>query len=161
MSYEEGIKITDKAALERFNISPAKVAAATCSLFSELMLVHGFVHADPYVPFHSVLLFVNIYAHSVNYYFRHPGNILVRPRCFKDLGKKNSGEFDLVLLDHGMYRRLSEQFRWAYASLWESLIIGDTRKATDAVRHMGLEPHYVDLLGLILVYRLPVKVNSF
>lgn len=49
MSFEDGIKITDKDALKKYNIDPSKVAAATCSLFSELMLVHGFVHADPYV----------------------------------------------------------------------------------------------------------------
>ena len=139
MSFEEGIKITDKEALKQHNIAPSKVAAATCSLFSELMLVHGFLHIDP-----------------------HPGNILVRPRCTKEGGKEDgrSGEFDLILLDHGMYRRLNEQFRWAYASLWKSLIIGDTKSATDAVVHMGLQPHYVDLLGLLLVYRIPVKVRA-
>ena len=56
--------------------------------------VHGFVHCDP-----------------------HPGNIFVRaaPR-----GRgRAAADWQLVILDHGMYRQLSLDFRRAYCSLYK------------------------------------------
>lgn len=51
--------------------------------------VHGFVHCDP-----------------------HPGNLFVRAH-------PEDGRWQLVVLDHGMYRRLTPQFRAAYCRLWK------------------------------------------
>ena len=63
-------------------------------LFSEMIFVHGFVHCDP-----------------------HPGNMLIRrspksPSLFNKLFPfRKSNDLELMLLDHGLYRRLSKEFR--------------------------------------------------
>lgn len=35
------------------------------------------------------------------------------------------GKPQLVLLDHGLYKQLSEELRLGYAGLWQALIFGD------------------------------------
>lgn len=51
-----------------------------------------------------------------------PGNVFIRPAKNPKHSKHN---FDLVLLDHGLYRDLSEDLRSNYAHLWTSLIKAD------------------------------------
>lgn len=131
MSFEEGFRITDTARLAEHGISTKKVAAAACSLFAELMMVHGFVYADA-----------------------HPGNVFVRPR-----GRR--GEFDIVLLDHGMYRRVDETFRSSYCNLWAGLVSGNDRQAMNGIKGLGLPEDYLDVMGLMLTYRIPSSLVGF
>jgi predicted unusual protein kinase regulating ubiquinone biosynthesis (AarF/ABC1/UbiB family) len=56
MSFVEGVKITDRAGIERMGLDPADVAKVLIVAFSEMLLQHGLFHADP-----------------------HPGNLLVAP----------------------------------------------------------------------------------
>ena len=44
----------------------------------------------------------------------HPGNVLVQ--------KTASGQTQIVLLDHGLYTQLSNQFRYDYADFWSAII---------------------------------------
>lgn len=55
-------------------------------------------------------------------YTLDPGNVFIRPAKEPKHSKCN---FDLVLLDHGLYRELPEELRSDYAHLWTSLIKGD------------------------------------
>ena len=67
MEFDDGVKITDAAAIERLGIDPADVAKILVVAFSEMLLNHGVFHADP-----------------------HPGNLLVGagPRLiFVDFGQ--------------------------------------------------------------------------
>jgi len=50
----------------------------------------------------------------------HPGNIMVN--------KMPDGSPQIILLDHGLYRELTEEFRESYSGLWKSLILRDTEK---------------------------------
>ena len=129
MTFEEGFKVTDTKKMQEHGIDPRKVAAAVCSLFAELMLVHGFVYVDS-----------------------HPGNVLVRPRNHRGMA---TGEFDIVLLDHGMYRRLDETYRSGYCNLWAGLVFGNDDQALKGIRELGLEDKFLDIMGLCLVYRVP------
>jgi len=54
-----------------------------------------------------------MYFHGFVHCDPHPGNIFVR---------KIPGDFQLVLLDNGLYRTLDDKFRLSYASLWLSLL---------------------------------------
>jgi predicted unusual protein kinase regulating ubiquinone biosynthesis (AarF/ABC1/UbiB family) len=56
MEFVDGVKITDREGLERLGIDPSDVAKVLIVAFSEMLLEHGFFHADP-----------------------HPGNLLVAP----------------------------------------------------------------------------------
>jgi predicted unusual protein kinase regulating ubiquinone biosynthesis (AarF/ABC1/UbiB family) len=54
--YAPGVRVSDAGGLERMGAAPKDVARRLIELFCEMILVHGFFHADP-----------------------HPGNILVQP----------------------------------------------------------------------------------
>ncbi|HEX5369553.1 MAG TPA: AarF/UbiB family protein [Dehalococcoidia bacterium] len=56
MQFVEGVKITDRDGMRRLGIDPADVAKVLIVAFSEMLLQHGFFHADP-----------------------HPGNLMVAP----------------------------------------------------------------------------------
>lgn len=98
MEFIHGSRIDDASYLAKHNIDPHRVSYHFADIFSRMIFKEGFVHADP-----------------------HPGNVLIRPRKGV-LGKDN---FQIVLLDHGLYRELNQRFQVAYAGLWSSLIRGD------------------------------------
>ena len=56
LDYAPGARITDVAAIRALGVDPQAVARILIDVFCEMILVHGFFHADP-----------------------HPGNILVQP----------------------------------------------------------------------------------
>ncbi|GAV58436.1 ABC1 domain-containing protein [Cephalotus follicularis] len=58
-----------------------------------------------------------IFIHGFVHGDPHPGNILVSP--------DSHNGFFLVLLDHGIYRKLDERFRLEYCQLWKALILLD------------------------------------
>ena len=59
----------------------------------------------------------------------HVANMLVR--------KADSGSWQLVLLDHGLYRRLNNEFRIEYSKLWKALILGDIQGITESATNMN------------------------
>lgn len=63
------------------------------------MFRHGSVHCDP-----------------------HGANVLVRPH---PSAKNGSERPQLVLLDHGLYRELTEQFRVDHCRLWKAMVFKD------------------------------------
>lgn len=56
MEWINGCKVTDKNSLIAQGINPRHVALKLIDLYSEMVLVHGFIHGDP-----------------------HPGNLLAAP----------------------------------------------------------------------------------
>lgn len=79
----------------------------------------------------------------------HPGNVLVE--CLPH------GQFRLVLLDHGMYRRLRPSFRRAHSKLWHCLLTGDDAGGRQALRELGVDAGEDDkryeALSLVLAHR--------
>ncbi len=94
MSFENGKIISNMKNFRDNNISIKEVAGVLCDVFNRQIFELGFVHSDP-----------------------HPGNLLVRKE-FED-GKNVT---KLVILDHGLYRDLDDDFRYNYASLWRGII---------------------------------------
>ena len=60
----------------------------------------------------------------------HPGNIFIR--------RLPSGKPELVLIDHGLYIRMSPKFRHQYAEFWKSLITFDNAKIKEIVNSWGV-----------------------
>lgn len=56
MEFVEGIKVTDRLALERAGVRPRKVVEGLLAIYNQMILAHGFFQADP-----------------------HPGNIFIQP----------------------------------------------------------------------------------
>ncbi|KAI9273389.1 ABC1 family-domain-containing protein [Helicostylum pulchrum] len=107
MEFIEGGRVDDFNYMKKHGIDPSQVSTEITEIFSKMMFLDGFVHCDP-----------------------HPGNVLIRPA--KD--PKSRFKFDVVLLDHGLYRTLTEELRTNYAHLWTSLIRGDE----DGIRKYSL-----------------------
>ena len=88
-----------------------------------LLFIAGFVHCDP-----------------------HEANVLIRPH------PRKSHVPQLILLDHGLYKPLSEEFRREYCRLWNSLILGDTKEIEYHCRNLNAGDAY-PLLSAILTMR--------
>ncbi|KAF9902435.1 hypothetical protein EC991_004950 [Linnemannia zychae] len=94
----DGCRATDKAALKEMNLSTKKVMESVVDVFAHQIFISGFVHCDP-----------------------HPGNILVRKH------PNDPRKHQLLLLDHGLYMRESEEFRKQYCLFWKSLFLLDSK----------------------------------
>lgn len=63
----------------------------------------------------------------------HPGNILV---------KNTEKGVQIVLLDHGLYTHLSDQFRSNYSNLWLALIQADMKSIQNYAKELGVGELY-------------------
>ncbi|KAL0080335.1 ABC1 family-domain-containing protein [Phycomyces blakesleeanus] len=126
MEFIEGARIDDLAYMKEHDIDPSTVSTELTEIFSKMMFLHGFLHCDP-----------------------HPGNVLIRPA--KD--PKSKYNFDLVLLDHGLYRILTEELRTDYAHLWTSLIRGDEDGIRKYSLRVGCRPEAHRLFASLLTGR--------
>jgi aarF domain-containing kinase len=61
----------------------------------------------------------------------HPENVLWR--------KTANGKPQLVLLDHGLYKQIDDEFRINYARLWKGLLIADIDQIKDSCTKMGIK----------------------
>jgi aarF domain-containing kinase len=60
----------------------------------------------------------------------HPGNIFIR--------RLPSGRSELVLIDHGLYIRMSPEFRHTYAQFWKALLSVDNATIAKIVQGWGV-----------------------
>ncbi|ORZ38375.1 ABC1 family-domain-containing protein [Catenaria anguillulae PL171] len=128
MEFCPGNRIDDLEYLQKHNINPTQVACELTRVFTEMIFKHGFLHADP-----------------------HPGNLLIHPvtpRAYPlplvswFLPRRRN--FEIVLLDHGLYRTLSRDFTHGYARLWRALIRSDEPQ----IRHWSKRVANVDMYEL-------------
>jgi aarF domain-containing kinase len=133
MEFCPGAKVTELDYLHRNGIDPYQVSNLLMKVFSEMIFLHGFIHCDP-----------------------HPGNVFVH--CLEPAKKRFLGlssvpaRWELVLLDHGLYREISTEFRLNYARLWMSVIAGDVPKIQQYCREIGAGDAY-RLFSSVLTHR--------
>lgn len=112
MEWIDGVRLSDRRGIERLmgedksasGFAQQKtlkggirtIMQTMVELFSAQIFEWGWVHCDP-----------------------HPGNIIIRPHPTRP------GTSQFVLLDHGLYVQLSDEFRQQYASLWKGLMTAD------------------------------------
>ena len=155
MEWIDGAPVTDRAGVVAAGVRPADVAWLVAEAFSEMIFLHGFVHCDP-----------------------HGGNLLVRrvggkggggggaapspalaaalphqPRSRGAVSDGAVGPAELIVLDHGLYRPLSDAFRLAYARLWRALVSGDVPGIYEAAAAMGTGPDAAPLFASILTMK--------
>ncbi|GLB37038.1 putative ABC1-domain-containing protein [Lyophyllum shimeji] len=118
MEYIQGGRVDDLKYLADANIDRNKVALELSRIFNQMVFINGWFHADP-----------------------HPGNLLIRPA---PAVSKSPYNFEIVLLDHGLYFDLDSELRVNYAKLWLSLIAPaspetalDRRKYAQLVGNIG------------------------
>ncbi|XP_056409261.1 aarF domain-containing protein kinase 1 isoform X2 [Hyla sarda] len=128
MEYVEGGQVNDRNYMKRNNIDVNQVSRALGMLYSEMIFVHGFVHCDP-----------------------HPGNVLVRQI-------EGSRGPEIILLDHGLYQELTDNFRLNYCHLWEALIAADMDGVRRYSQRLGVGDLY-PLFACMLTARSWNSVN--
>lgn len=111
MEFVEGVKINDKAGLEKLNISPKAVRENLIDIFTTMIFQYGYVHCDA-----------------------HPGNILVRKQ-------NNRLRHEIILLDHGLYRTIRPETIRSFSGLWLSLMMGDTKQVEHYAKDLNIERH--------------------
>ncbi|XP_059545214.1 aarF domain-containing protein kinase 1 isoform X3 [Myotis daubentonii] len=128
MEFLDGGQVNDRDYMERNKIDVNEISRHLGKIYSEMIFVNGFVHCDP-----------------------HPGNVLVRKG-------PDTGKVEIVLLDHGLYQVLTEEFRLDYCHLWQSLIWTDMEKVKKYCLRLGAGDFY-PLLACMLTARSWNSVN--
>ena len=99
--------------------------------------------ADILIQAFGKMIFLNGHVHCDP----HPGNLMVR---------KQNGHTQVVLLDHGFYRYVSDEFRKDFCRLWQGLVKLDYKTVEEISLKLGLGEYY-RYLPLIFLYR---TINS-
>lgn len=63
----------------------------------------------------------------------HPANVLLR---------NNNGKPQMVLVDHGLYKDIDDDFRIRYAKLWKSLMLADLKGIETSCKGLGIGKAY-------------------
>jgi len=134
MHYVAGAKVNDVEYVESHHMDPVGVGADLSAVWARMIFETGTVHCDP-----------------------HPGNVLVTDDEAVSVGwwgwlTGAKAPHRLVLLDHGLYRRLDTAFRENYCRLWAAMVLMDSDEITRVAERMGLG-RYAQWLPLIFTYR--------
>jgi len=120
MSFEDGCYITRQDKMKEWNLNKTEIAETIAKVFSEQIFRHGFVHCDP-----------------------HEANMLVRRNPL------NANRSQIVLLDHGQYRLLGDQFRRDYCRLWQGVALGRGEQIEHYCKSMKAGDLYTLLAAMI------------
>jgi aarF domain-containing kinase len=147
MEYIDGVKITDIQGLAKMGASPSEAARLLSLTFAAMVFKWGDVHADP----HAANVFVRKTPSPDDDDAEDQGRRRRIKRWVSSLFYNNnkSPKYQLVLLDHGLYRQLDDKMRIQYASLWRSLVFGDKAgiiKAAQALDAGDTVPMFVSML---------------
>jgi len=103
----DGVKVNDLEAIRKMGYSFSDIMHSVVSLFGHQIFVTGVVHCDP-----------------------HPGNVLVRRRRNGEGSASwwwpwSRNQYELVLLDHGLYIEEPADFRKQYCQFWTAMFLRD------------------------------------
>ncbi|KAG2180424.1 hypothetical protein INT44_003428 [Umbelopsis vinacea] len=82
----------------------------------------------------------------------HPGNMLV----YRD---PDTNQAKLVLLDHGLYRSIPNNYRLAYCELWRALLSADYNMLQRAAINLNV-PRFADMMSIVFTGRLITPTSS-
>ncbi|XP_049932273.1 putative ABC1 protein At2g40090 [Nymphaea colorata] len=129
MEFMDAAEVTDVSAIRRLGIDPNDVPKLVSQVFAEVIFKHGFVHCDP----HAANMMV---CPSGRTHILHPKR---RPQ--------------LILLDHGLYKKLDFSTRTSYAALWKALIFADVNGIKENSVKLGAGEDLYTLFAGILTMR--------
>ncbi|KAL6043906.1 putative aarF domain-containing protein kinase 5, variant 2 [Balamuthia mandrillaris] len=165
MEFIHGLKITQTEKIkEDLSLDVAAVVGTAIKAMAEQIYVHGFVHCDP----HPGNLFVRRTPCSLSSssfpssptpsssWLSSLFSLLHHPQS-QTRAKGGKKDFQLVILDHGLYRQLSEKTRITYCRLWESLILRDDVNVAKHSKALGVDNWN---LFAILVLMRPYATSS-
>ncbi len=125
MEFIDGaVKANDATGMEKLGLNVKQVADLLLSAFAEQQFLHGFLHADP-----------------------HSSNVFVR----RNPKVKNGIEPQIVILDNGLYKELSEDFRYQYSTFWNSVVKGDKEGIKRYCDNLGI--HDFELYTSMIMFQ--------
>ncbi|KAG9258714.1 ABC1 family-domain-containing protein [Emericellopsis atlantica] len=99
------------------------------------------------------LFSAQIYKWGVVHCDPHPGNIFIR--------RLPSGKAELVLIDHGLYVYLTDEFRHQYSVLWKALMTFDNKTIADVTEKWGIKsPDLFSTATLLRPYEGGEKIDA-
>ncbi|KAL0490287.1 aarF domain-containing protein kinase [Acrasis kona] len=122
MEFLDGFRLNDMDQLAKNNISVKQVSQLLVDCYSVQTFLYGNVHSD-----------------------LHPGNLHVRI-------DPKSGLPQLIVLDHGCYKRLDEQVRLDYANMWRCIINRDINQGRVLLEKFGIDGDFFQLFALFLTF---------
>ena len=123
MEFESGFPATDVERIDSIGICRRETAKLISSVFNAQIFENGLVHCDP-----------------------HQSNVLLREHPQK------KGKPQIVLVDHGLYKRLDPDFQESYARLWTGIVMADISAIKGACESLGVDKMY-PLLAAMLTSR--------
>ena len=81
-----------------------------------------------------------IFNHGFIHCDPHPGNVLIRS------GRDGP---QVILIDHGLYQTVDDEFRFNYSSLWKALIKGDLKAIRRAAKYLNVEDMFPLLSAMV------------
>nr|CAG4710374.1 unnamed protein product [Naegleria fowleri] len=116
---ENACNANNVSKIKEMGFSDHDIAERILSVFSDQLFVHGFLHADP-----------------------HSSNVFVRR------SPTNPKEPQIVLLDHGLYKEFTEDFRVGYAKFVKSVVMNDEKGMKEYCDSLGVKDYklYASLL---------------
>lgn len=166
LEYIHGMKINDTVTQLQYGIHSKSAVQLSIQALSEQIFLHGFVHCDPH-PGNIFVRPTNIqYKHPIATQAQHtlqqynmnnnndvlPGTELLSDSIAADntqttvhntMSLPSSTQFEIILLDHGLYREISEFVRLSYCKLWEALILHDDQRVIKYCAELGVNNHWV------------------
>lgn len=153
MEWVEGASLGDSEALDALGVDRREVSLLVARTFNEMIFTFGDLHADP----HAANLLVRRRQTEEDEEEEEAASAGKKRRAGDDDGndandeasaqrrrqqqlrrlKQQRGPVQLVLLDHGLYRRIDDAFRLRYAALWRALIFADEPAIREHARAMG------------------------
>ena len=121
MSFEPGVNGADRTKLNKLGIDTHAAADLAVRAFAASTFKHGFCHCDP-----------------------HSANLLFAPL------KPAASDPLLVLLDHGLYKELDDDFRLEYARLWRAIVLADTKAIATSSHLLGVGENLYPLFAAML-----------
>ncbi|KAG8934159.1 hypothetical protein FRC01_004799 [Tulasnella sp. 417] len=118
MEFIEGARVDDLEYLQHHHIDRNRVSQELSRIFSEMVYLNGCKSWILTICF-SALLTACASPISVFHADPHPGNLLIRPA---QPNSRSPYNFEICLLDHGLYFDIDDELRVNYAHLWLSLI---------------------------------------
>ena len=112
MEFASGRRIDRKSEIQQLGIDPQKVGQNLVEIFTRMIFRHRFIHCDA-----------------------HPGNLLVR-KADNDMGHQ------IVLLDHGLYRSISQETITNFSGLWVSLFVQEKKKVMEYAERLNIHEHF-------------------
>ena len=145
MEFIDGIKVTNIDGLKKLGLDPKEVTHKIIDLFSDQIFIHGnFNFQSKYKNYFSYFKYIIFFLGFVHC-DPHPGNILVRK-------KEDSPE--IVLLDHGLYRELDDNFRLNYCNLWKAIVLHDKENIEKYSKLLGAG-EFSGLFSVMLTFKPP------